>query len=300
MWHMNRIYSHIYKGLAVLSIVTVLHSCSLFGAIDSPEDKDNISFTVSEWISTKGAITTEATIEDFGLYGYLFSAPWDAFNKPDFICNEKVTRSSGWATQYFYPNDGRYLRFYAYSPYGCAGLTLPDATTPGAIRIKYTVPESVENQKDLMVSISDDILGRGATGSINMTFHHTLTAVRFATGPEIKEGMIKSIRIRGIYNTGTLVYGETPTAKSTWYLGETKGDFTLNDLNKAVDAGSENVSITNQDQYFMLLPQTLPSGAALEIVFFDGTKDHVLTKLIEGQTWPQGEIVTYKISTTSI
>jgi hypothetical protein len=133
-----------------------------------------------------------------------------------------------------------------------------------------------------------------------MTFHHALTAVRFTTGPEIKDGLVKSIKVKGVYNAGTLVYGETPTAKSTWYLDETKGDFTLQDLNKAVDAGVENVSITNQDQYFMLLPQVLPSGATLEIVFFDGTKNHTLTTPIEGQTWPQGEIVTYKISTTSI
>jgi hypothetical protein len=50
----------------------------------------------------------------------------------------------------------------------------------------------------------------------------------------------------------------------------------------------------------MMLPhKVLPTGAALEIVFSDGSMDRTLTKKIDGLVWPQGEIITYKISTTS-
>lgn len=50
----------------------------------------------------------------------------------------------------------------------------------------------------------------------------------------------------------------------------------------------------------MMLPQTLPAGAKIEILFNDGTEDHLLTASIGGTLWPMGKTVTYRISTTSI
>jgi hypothetical protein len=296
---MNRI-TFIYRGLVALLLVAVLPSCSLLGSKESPSDSDNIVFNVSEWSATKGSLVSESTIKDFGLYGFIFSAPWDTHLKPDFIANDQVLKSSGWKTPYRYPNDGRYLRFYAYSPYNCPGITLPDADTPGEITFKYQVPQSVADHKDLMVAMSEDILGRGATGNIPLTFHHALTAVRFETDANIKSGIVKSITIKGVYKAGTLSYGENPSDPPVWHIDGTKGDFVLEGINKSVVGGVADVQITSNDQYFLMLPQSpLPSGATLQIVFNDGTMDRTLTKLIEGLSWKQGEIVTYKISTTS-
>lgn len=97
-----------------------------------------IKFTIECWSETKGTLTEESTMENFGLYGFLFASPWDTHNVPYFISNEEVIKTSGWATNYRYPNDGRYLRFYAYSPYNCTGATFPGTETSGAILIRYT------------------------------------------------------------------------------------------------------------------------------------------------------------------
>lgn len=287
--------------MTVLPLLVAIQSCSLFGSIDSPSEGENIKFTIECWSETKGTLTEESTMENFGLYGFLFAYPWDTHNVPDFISNEEVTKASGWATNYRYPKDGRYLRFYAYSPYNCTGATLPGTETSGAILIRYTVPSDISQQSDLMVSVSEDILGQDDPDYIPLTFHHTLTAIRFVTDTQIKTGTIKSIAIRGVYNSGILIYGESPLDKPSWSISGSKGDFVISNLNRAVSAGVADMEITDQNQIFMMIPQNpLPSGARLEIVFNDGITDHILTKPLSGLSWPQGEIITYKISTTSI
>ena len=52
----------------------------------------------------------------------------------------------------------------------------------------------------------------------------------------------------------------------------------------------------------MLLPQTLPAGASIEIAYMDDltSTQRTLTASIGGAEWPMGKTVTYRISTTSI
>lgn len=289
------------KGWIVVLLSAALYSCSLFEGVETPESDQTIKFTVSEWQEVKGSIISKSTINSFGLFGYLFEAPWETTSRPDFIYNDEVTKASGWATKYYYPNDGRYLRFYAYAPYNCPGLVPSSKEAPGPIELKYTVPSDVTGQKDLIVAMSSDILGKDASGDIELSFYHTLTGIRFETGSDIKNGTIKSVSIKGVYTSATLIYGASPSERPHWdeTSYSSKGDFTLT-LNKPVSAGIEGVNITGDDQIFMMLPhKVLPTGAALEIVFNDGSMDRVLTKKIDGLVWPQGEIITYKISTTS-
>lgn len=280
-------------------IVSVLQSCSLFDEAKTPERENNIRFIVSEWSQTKGSIIYSSSIQDFGLFGYLYSTPWSTHYKPDFIYNDQVTKTSGWSTPYIYPNDGRYVKFYAYSPHNCPGLELPSKEDGGRLIFTYTVPEEIADQKDLMLSQSDEILGKGAKGSVTLQFHHTLCAIKFETDTDIKGGTIKSIAIKGVYSKGRLQYGDTPSATPSWTIEGTKADFSITGMEKTVEDGVAGQKITSEDQTFMMIPQTLPSGATLEIVFDDGSEERLLTRPMSGLKWPQGEIITYKISTTS-
>lgn len=71
-------------------------------------------------------------------------------------------------------------------------------------------------------------------------------------------------------------------------------------LDKSTTGTPEEV-LTTDAQTFMMIPQTLPDGAQIEVVFTDyaGT-DHTLTADIKGTVWPIGKTVTYKISSSSI
>lgn len=58
--------------------------------------------------------------------------------------------------------------------------------------------------------------------------------------------------------------------------------------------------ITDGENTFMMLPQELPAGAKVEIIFHDsqaGT-DRTFSASIGGMTWPQGKTVTYTLSIT--
>ena len=65
--------------------------------------------------------------------------------------------------------------------------------------------------------------------------------------------------------------------------------------------GNESGSmITDGENTFMMLPQELPAGAKVEIIFHDsqaGT-DRTFSASIGGMTWPQGKTVTYTLSIT--
>ena len=52
----------------------------------------------------------------------------------------------------------------------------------------------------------------------------------------------------------------------------------------------------------MMIPQTLPSGATIEVGYTDKLTNtaRTLTASVAGTTWPAGRTVTYRISTTSI
>ena len=85
-----------------------------------------------------------------------------------------------------------------------------------------------------------------------------------------------------------------------WTAVSGSADFTQT-LDK-VTTGSEGDGdeITSPAGTFMMLPQTLPSGASVEVVFHSATTntDRTLSAPIEGTEWPIGKTVTYKLSIT--
>lgn len=64
-------------------------------------------------------------------------------------------------------------------------------------------------------------------------------------------------------------------------------------------AGGSGEAITTEAQTFMMIPQTLPDNAVIEMVFNDGNSDRILTGNIAAGVWPMGKTVVYKVSATS-
>ena len=77
-----------------------------------------------------------------------------------------------------------------------------------------------------------------------------------------------------------------------------KKDFTLN-LNYSSD-GTTGKDITTQDNTFFLLPQALPSEAAVEVTMMINGQLKTLKKAINGKTWKQGEKIVYNLSSSKI
>lgn len=196
-----------------------------------------------------------------------------------------------WSTDrvYYWPGAGHSLQFYAWAPTDADGLTTP--STPTSKELDYTVPAEAAGQKDLVVATTDEIQG-DIKAAVPLTFKHICTAVRFAVGSQMQPGLIKSVTLKGVKNTGT--YDMTT---EDWTPSETITDFSQ-ELNKEMTGSETNgTEITSEAGTFMMLPQTLPTGATVEVIFVNANnEERTLTASIANTNWTMGTTVTYKLS----
>ena len=215
----------------------------------------------------------------------------------------------------FWPTNGQ-VRFFAFAPtvedfnkLGTGGtLELSEATHKGSPTLTYTVPTDVTRQVDLMTVCSDP--GKSMnTPEVNLDFGHALTAVQIKCGKGMLAGKITKVTIEGIYGKGKQVIGS-----KTWTpLDEHQAAYTIsNEITLSPGDGTtdkvhvpENTPIAGTDTdnlTFMLLPQKLPEGAKMTIIFTDDATntERTLTGSLAGQTWEAGKIVTYSVSPSSI
>lgn len=237
----------------------------------------------------------------FGIFGY-FADVWDDSGMDVYFSNVKVTKSNGefWTptTEYRWPGGQQGLCIWAYAPYNATGLALPsdDGTAPA---FTYTVPDDVKEQKDLLIAEPDPVVGEPTNGTLPLTFRHVLTAVRFVVGDDVRKGSVKNISLKGVQSKGTYRHGA-----SAWELsGDPVKDFTYEFTPSTPVGGDDSGSgtqITPEEATFMMIPQTLPEGAQIEVVFTEEKTgaDYTLTASIGKDEWKMGQTVTYRISIT--
>ena len=218
----------------------------------------------------------------------------------EFYINDDVTIQNDniWSTalMYFWPGTGRTLDFYAWAPANAEDYGLTAPLNPNKTTLAYTVPLDVAEQKDISVATATGIPG-DSYSAVPLTFNHIFTAVRFVIGDQMQPGTIKSVALSGVYNSGTY---NMAAAEGTnpWELGATVAYFSQLMTFSTTGNETSGEAITSDEGTFMMLPQTLPDGAEIQIVFLDNATDteRTLTASIAGSEWPMGKTVTYKIS----
>lgn len=250
------------------------------------------SDSVKQHAMTRGAAVTQDDFYDkFHVLAY-----WkkDGTSTGQFYMNTDVTDKGNnlWSSDrtYIWPGKAHTLTFYAWAP-ADAGITSP--SSPESTTLEYTVPTTVTDQKDVVVATTEEIAGNANTTQ-PLTFRHICTAVKFKVGDQMQAGTIKKITISGVHNSGAY-----DMASDSWQLGSNTTVFSIEqDIEMT---GNESGSmITDGENTFMMLPQELPAGAKVEIIFHDsqaGT-DRTFSASIGGMTWPQGKTVTYTLSIT--
>lgn len=275
---------------------------------DDSADTLCVRAIVSEGINVSGfeekQVLTRATLVDKDNFYNKFHvlAYWSKNGTPvnQFYMNTNASNSAAsvgtgaiWSTEqtYYWPGADHSFQFYAWAPTDASGLTTP--SSPQEKSLAYIVPEAVANQKDIVVATTDEISGDNKA-AVPLAFKHICTAVRFAVGSQMQPGSIKSVALKGVKNAGTY-----DMAGGTWSLGGTTTDFSqaLNKATTGTEANGE--AITNPEGTFMMLPQTLPAGATVEVVFTNASGvDRTLSASIAGSEWKMGTTVTYKLSVT--
>lgn len=245
---------------------------------------DGIQTAGNKAVTRGEPVTTEAFYDNFHVLTV-------KDQETSFFMNEDVTKiGNNWTMDntYYWPGANHTLQFYAWAP--ADAITAP--SSPENLTFEYTVPEEATEQQDLVVA--NESRDGDFKQAVSLGFKHICTAVKFVVGEQMQAGTIKSVALKGVQNKGT--YDMT----NGWTNISGTADFTQ-ELNKGTTGNEgDGAEITSAEGTFMMLPQTLPSGASVEVVFHSATTntDRTLSAPIEGTEWPIGKTVTYKLSIT--
>ena len=242
----------------------------------------------------RGLPVTQESFERFHVLAYRQTDGEAAVNR-FFLDEEAVRNGTVWTTErlYYWPGANHAFRFYAWAPADLTADVLTTPANPTQTALTYRVPDDATAQPDLVVATTDEIAGN-YNAAVPLTFRHVCTAVRFAVGSRMQPGTIRSVAIKGVCHKGAY-----DMAAGSWTLDESTTTFSQT-LEKAMD-GSETggTGITTDTGTFMMLPQTLPAGAEVEVVFVNSQgESRTLTASIAGAEWKMGTTVTYLLTIT--
>ena len=215
-----------------------------------------------------------------------------------YFMNETAKKSgNNWvpAHTYYWPGSNRQLRFLAWAPTD-AFQAVPN--TPKATTLQYTTPTEAKNQHDIVAAATDFIdspANDGTCTPVSLNFKHLCTAVIIKTGEQMTAGNIQSVSLKGIKNSGTY-----DMVKSKWTLNNSTADFTISPNQKRTSTTPDGTDLNAEDATFMLLPQPLGADSKLEVVFHDNISGNyrTLSASLNGDEWPRGKTVTYRLSIT--
>lgn len=270
-----------YGKTDTISFVSEPHS----PAAVQTKSGDHFIMEIQEWAvepATKAAPVTSLS-GNVGIYGYEFASENLALTtETAFMPNDLFTFSEGTKLLPDVPRawhnltDGKWYRFYAYAPYSSPGAL----SSPGEPTLSYTVPASAASQTDYLYAVSADYQ-KDWLEPVPLTFNHALCAVQFKLGFEAK---VKSVSIKGIYGTGVFTF-----KSGSWgSLSNTSTNYSVSFGSGAGEDFDEGDYLTEGDDIMMLLPQTMPAGSTLELVY-DDDGDKTISASLEDLTLPQGK-----------
>ena len=213
---------------------------------------------------------------------------------PDFFYNKEVNKDGKMLQPEVWTSSASTLKFYAVYPYMDGTNAKQKLVQPTEGSMPYIVFEAstdIASQTDLMTA-ETAVLNYTPTGGaphvVPLKFYHALTAIRFGIGRNLSwNKTIKSIEFQGIYKAGHF-----DLATKTWSNQGGAQNFKLDNINKST-SGTLNTVIVKDGNTFLMVPQTLPSGAKIVITFADNSH---ITANIGGKEWKAGTTKTYMMT----
>ena len=213
---------------------------------------------------------------------------------PDYFYNEQVNSSGQMLQPKSWGSTASTLKFYAVYPYMDGTNTRQKLVQPTTSSLPYVAFEAstdIAKQTDLMTAETVRIKYTATGGSphvVPLKFYHALTAIRFGIGSNLSRNKtIKSIEFHGIKNAGRF-----DLITKTWSNQSGAQNFKLDNVNKSTSE-VQNTVIVKDGNTFLMVPQTLPSGAKIVITFTDNSH---ITANIGGKTWAAGTTKTYMMT----
>ena len=268
------------------------------------DNGDTLGLTafISDWASngvlTKGAPATTANLGP--VYGNFITNVFkegdiylDSFSQKQ-MSDVTVQYNGGpWSLvggPYYWPDNGDDITFCSYSPKTISGLTDLNWNFGQSLSFKYSLPApsnsdgvyyDAENQPDILFAMdTQNKNSRVEEGEsyADIHFTHALTGVRFIRG-DIEDCTIQNIKMIGFYDSGSAV-AIIENGSISGYTWSTEGasikDYTQsfnNFIDNTIPYQDNSAQITggsldptsDQSYTFMMIPQLLADGAAIEI-----------------------------------
>ena len=204
---------------------------------------------------------------------------------------------------YYWPGSGT-LKFYAIRPHDATGLTVCTMDSESGVivpKITYTVPTDAAAQRDLMAGVSAEYngdLSGNTNGEVGITISHLLSQIQVKVGT-MDVGIIKSVKIKGVYNCGTRTIGDKNWSNVSG--ANASVEYVVYKADNPDDNSGINVSSASGTQVgssLYLMPQTLPDAATIEIVLQTSRQKYTLTQNLNQfvKTWNPNKKYTYVIS----
>ncbi|MFI3287024.1 MAG: fimbrillin family protein [Rikenellaceae bacterium] len=278
------------------------------------EESTPITINVDSECLTRGTVVEdEATMATVGMYcAYTAQADWSStsveFNKMQNAQFDYNSETMAWdystentenQPEWGHTSITDKYTFYAYSPHSSTNSNVVPSIVDGALQIAYTVPESFDEQQDILVATPRKNIYPQTGGKVNMEFNHALAKVSFSVKGDPGR-KISIITLKDLQSTGTLTFdndnavqwsnGQTTQSFSVSTDGGLKGDVTSD------AATSQN--ITTDDGYLFMIPQD-PSGKMVDVtvVDADGINSETFPLTIpDDQEWVAGGSYNYTIN----
>lgn len=162
-------------------------------------------------------------------------------------------------------------------------------------KFTYRVPDAAERQSDIIIAKATGIQG-DTNASVPLDFKHIMAAVNFKVG-DVVAGTIKSISLTGVYNKGEYLLADNEWVNR--YI-EDGGVFNADiggDRVVGTDGALNNTQLNSDGATFMMIPQSLFSGAELVVEFVHANgKTYTLRASIQGNNWAMGTTTNYLIN----
>ena len=256
---------------------------------------------------SRAAEKTVADIDEIGVTSIVWNGTsWENSGTERKLYMDNVeAEKPDFQTNYYWPAAEQRIRFFAYNP--ADAVSIANSDDKSTQTIQWTVPKVVANQHDLLVASSDEPADKKAEAPL--FFGHALTAVQFKLSNEITGVTVTAVRIKGVYYQGTYTYNfDNCTTKivddKTYYLDGGEWEVVMADDKKRdfattgpADASTEDEMLINGgDKTFMMMPQTLPDGATIEVDITDAHGSETLTASLKDKVWNKGTKVTYVLT----
>lgn len=296
------------KILAIAVMAAAMLTSCVKNEIVSPAGE--INFNAVNLKNTKAEVNgpiadaTYPTDEHFGVFAF-HSANGFANTYMDNVEVSKPTDKTYWrhATDtYYWPKDAT-LKFACYSPYADVNAIATATAANGVMFTGFEAPTAVNKQIDLMVSeVSGELdATAGGDGTVNVTFHHLLSQIRFTVKTDKNYGVydkVDNFKINSVTFTpwGKADYVADGTiAGGSWINHSTAVNYDA--LGGTPYFVTKDGSKQNLGTALLIIPQTAGEINVNYTIDYDGT-NKVTTdyKFTPVAGWERNKINIYNIT----